>query len=178
MSFAIYHLLCDDLPFNVTLTCRRAAYPRPGLLCASDHFLIRKTFIYNLPCSLQCALQCRLSSLHCGQDLCRLALTGVAASCAGRKGASAAGVGVGDGGCFTCEITQGFHFPLVLCLSQHIEIVLPEFGSAASLQPKSHVQPLVSSKNHAFALYAETHAVTNDHDKNQILIQGELLRLQ
>ena len=136
------HLLCDGLPVNVTLNCRRAAYPRPGIcvcLCASDSFLIRKTLIYSLSCCLQCALQYRLSSLCRGQNLCWLALTEGAASCAARKGASAAGVGVGDGGCFTHEVTRGFHFPLVLCFSQHIEIVLPGFGSAASLQPKSHI---------------------------------------
>lgn len=59
-------LLCDALPFSITVTCRRAAYPRPAIcvcLCASDCFLIRKTLIYSLPCSLQCALQYCLSSL-------------------------------------------------------------------------------------------------------------------
>lgn len=111
------HLLCDALPFNITVTCRRAAYPRPAIcvcLCASDCFLIRKTLIYNLPCSLQFALQYCLSSLCHSQDLCWLALTEGAACCAGWKGASAAGAGVGDGGCFTHEVTQGFLFPLFL----------------------------------------------------------------
>lgn len=152
--------------------------PDQESVCASDHFLIRKTFIYNLPCSLQCALQRCLSSLHHGRDLHWLGLNEGATSCAGRKSASAAGVAVGTGVCFTHEVTQGFHFPLVLCFSQHNEIVLPGFGVAASHQPKSHVWSLVSSKNHVFVLYARTHTVTDVQDKNQILSQGKLLRLQ
>lgn len=133
----LHHLLCDSLPFNISLTCRRAAYPRLGICECFWPLSNQKAFIYNLSCSLQHALQCCSSFLHRVQDLHWLGLNEGATSCAGRKSASAAGAVVGMGWCFTHEVTQGFHFPLVLCFSQHIEIVLPGFGSAASHQPKS-----------------------------------------
>lgn len=132
------HLLCDALPFNITVTCRRAAYPRPAIcvcLCASDCFLIRKTLIYNLPCSLQCALQYCLSSLCHSQDLCWLALTEGAACCAGWKGASAAAAaGVGDGGCFTHEVTRGFLFPLFLTAHWNAGYFLDSYLLLPSIQ--------------------------------------------
>lgn len=114
-SSVLCHLLCDALPFNITVTCRRAAYPTPAVcvcLCASVCFLIRKTLIYNLPCSLQCALQYCLSSPCHSQDLCWLALTEGAACCAGWKGASAAGAVVEDGDVLHMRLHGIFFSPI------------------------------------------------------------------
>lgn len=175
------HLLCEGLPFNITLTCRRAVYPRPGIsvcLSASDCFLIRKTLIYNLPCSPQCALQYRLSSLLCGHDLCWLALTEGAASCAGRKGASAADAGVGDGGCFTHEITRGFHFPW-RCVSHSIlKLHCRDLSLLLLSSQRAIFDPWAARKILLLCCRLKHTQYTDGQDKNQLLSQGKLLWLQ
>lgn len=89
-------------------------------VCASDHLLIRKAFIYSLSHSLQCVLQYCLSSPRQGQDQCRPAcIKGLLAVPVG-KAPQLLVLGWEMGLFITQGVTPGFSFYPTLCFSHQL----------------------------------------------------------